>query len=153
MTAIDLRWTIDEPRADEYPAWRALFAEYALSQRITMNDKAFERVWGWILDPQHPVSCLVIRDRDNTPVALAHYREFPCPLGASVGCFLDDLYVTPAVRGNGIAGLLLDALTVLARERGWHVVRWFADTANAPARRVYAHRARAMPWITYDRIP
>jgi len=153
MTATDLRWMIDEPRADEYGAWRALFAEYAEFERISMSDALFERVWGWIRDPDHPVNCLLVRDRDGTPVALAHYREFPCPLGGTTGCFLDDLYVRPDRRGRGLAGLLLDALGVLGRERGWSVVRWFADADNTPARRVYARKARTMPWITYDRTP
>ena len=57
-------------------------------------------------------------------VGLAHYRSFPEPLlGKDVG-FLDDLFVPPAHRGQGIGRKLIDAVAAIARQRGWPVLRW-----------------------------
>lgn len=49
---------------------------------------------------------------------LAHFRPFARPLSATIGCFLDDLFVDSARRGAGAADLLLNELgKSRARER------------------------------------
>ena len=118
-----------------------------------MNDQMADRIWGWIHDPAHPVECLLAKDAAGKAVGLAHVRAFPRPLLAATGGFLDDLFVDPAVRGQGVVDALMKALRELAAERGWVSVRWITADDNYRARSVYDRVGRKTPWITYDMDP
>ena len=48
------------------------------------------------------------------PVGLAHFRPFARPLAASIGGFLDDLFVAPEARGSGAAQALIEAVAATA---------------------------------------
>ncbi len=75
------------------------------------------------------------------------------PPTATVGGYLDDLYVDPAARGTGAADALLAALARLAGQRGWSVVRWITAEDNYRARSKYDQHTTRTPWITYDMTP
>ncbi len=80
-------------------------------------------------------------------------RAFARPSTASIGGYLDDLYVDPHARGTGAADALLAALAQLAAERGWSVVRWITADDNHRARSKYDQHATRTHWITYDMVP
>ena len=68
------------------------------------------RVWGWLHDPAHEVEGLVALASGAGPVGIAHFRPFARPLAASIGGFLDDLFVAPEARGSGAAQALIEAV-------------------------------------------
>ncbi|MCB5170406.1 GNAT family N-acetyltransferase [Streptomyces bambusae] len=140
-------------RAEDFPQWRVLYRGYADFYGVAQTEEAAERVWSWIHDPGHEVNALVAEDADGRLVGLAHYRPFARPLSATVGCFLDDLFVAPDSRGSGAADLLLAALRETAAERGWSVVRWITADDNHRARAKYDQVATRTMWITYDMTP
>jgi GNAT superfamily N-acetyltransferase len=84
---------------------------------------------------------------------LAHVRRFARPLSATVGGFLDDVYVDDRARGTGAVDALLAHLARLAAERGWSVVRWITADDNYRARSKYDTVAQRTSWITYDMAP
>ena len=145
--------TIVRPAKADKPAWRRLYDGYATFYKRPMNDQMADRIWGWIHDPAHPVECLLAKDAAGKAVGLAHVRAFPRPLLAATGGFLDDLFVDPAVRGQGVVDALMKALRELAAERGWVSVRWITADDNYRARSVYDRVGRKTPWITYDMDP
>ncbi|WP_282692202.1 GNAT family N-acetyltransferase [Streptomyces sp. CC208A] len=140
-------------RAEDFPQWRALYRGYADFYRVEQTEEAARRVWSWVNDPDHEVGALVAEDGGGRLVGLAHYRPFARPLSATVGGFLDDLFVDPAHRGSGAADLLLAALRELAAERGWSVVRWITADDNHRARAKYDQVATRTMWVTYDMAP
>jgi len=79
-----------------------------------------------------------------------HCREMPSPLrGARVG-FLDDLFVAPDARGQGVVEALYDALRELGRAQGWPFIRWITAEDNARARAVYDKLSAKTHWVTYQ---
>jgi GNAT superfamily N-acetyltransferase len=109
-----------------------------------------ERVWSWLVDPQHELEGLLAVDRDGKAIGLAHFRPFARPLAASVGGFLDDLFVTPGWRGQGIGEALIEAVAAEGRRRGWVVLRWITAEDNARARALYDRIAEHTRWVTYQ---
>lgn len=143
-------WQV-RPLADrDHDRWRTLYAAYAAFYRVEQSDEQVERTWRWLRDPTHPVEGLVVEDDDGAVAGLAHVRPFPRPLSASVGGFLDDLYVDEPARGTGAVDALLDALRSRASERGWSVVRWITAHDNARAQAKYDQVAVRTSWVTYD---
>ncbi|MFF9851074.1 GNAT family N-acetyltransferase [Streptomyces litmocidini] len=140
-------------REGDFDQWRALYRGYADFYRVEQSEEAARLVWSWIHDPAHEVEGLVAEAADGRLVGLAHFRPFARPLSASVGGWLDDLFVAPADRGSGVADLLLDALRGIGAERGWSVVRWITADDNHRARSVYDRVATRTMWVTYDMTP
>jgi GNAT superfamily N-acetyltransferase len=134
-------------------AWERLYAGYAAFYRVTQTAEMRARVWGWIMDPAHEVKALVAENAAREPVGLAHFRPYARPLSASVGGFLDDLFVDPAARGQRVADALIEAVAAEGRRRGWTVLRWITADNNYRGRGVYDRLAQRTMWITYDKTP
>ena len=69
------------------------------------------------MDPGHALYDVVVQREDGPAAGLAHVPPFAEPLTATVAGFLDDLYVSPADRGRGAGGALLDEVRTLADRR------------------------------------
>ena len=74
----------------------------------------------------------VIAEQDRAPVGFAlFFHNFSTWTGKR-GLYLEDLYVTPEARGQGVGGALLAHLAGVALDRGcarfeWSVLDWNAD--------------------------
>jgi GNAT superfamily N-acetyltransferase len=129
--------------------WDRLYAGYAAFYKVAQTDQMRQTVWGWLHDPDHATEGLVAV-QNGTVVGLAHFRAFARPLSATVGGFLDDLFVDPAARGSGAAAALLKAVSDTGRTRGWTVIRWITAEDNYRARALYDRVADRTKWVTYD---
>ena len=142
--------TIRDVAAGDRASWDRLYAGYAAFYGVDQSAAMRDMVWGWLLDAGHQTGGLVACDADGAVIGLAHYRAFARPLSASMGGFLDDLYVDPAARGTGAAEALIGALREIGTTRGWSVIRWITAENNYRARGVYDRVAARAPWVTYD---
>ena len=69
------------------------------------------------------------------------------------GIYLEDLYVTPELRGQGLGQALLAELAALCVERGYGRLEWWVLDWNEPARGFYTRlRARPMDEWTVHRL-
>lgn len=76
---------------------------------------------------------VVIAEMDNEPIGFAlFFHNFSTFLGKP-GLYLEDLYVTPSMRGKGIGKLLLAFLANLALERGCGRFEWWCLDWNTPS--------------------
>ena len=130
--------------------WDRLYAGYAEFYQVTQTPEMRDRVWSWLHDSAHGTEGLIAEAADGGAIGLAHYRAFARPLSATIGGYLDDLFVDPRMRGNRVADALIKALGEEGRRRGWSVIRWITAESNAPARSVYDRVAKLTPWRTYD---
>jgi ribosomal protein S18 acetylase RimI-like enzyme len=78
------------------------------------------------------------------------YRTYSTFL-AEPGIYLEDLYVKPDARGQGVGSALLSRVARIAMERGWSRVEWEVLDWNEPSIRFY-RRLGAVPmdaWTKY----
>lgn len=141
--------TVRPVKASDHGAWDALYQAYAAFYQVEQTPEMRDRVWGWLIDPDHEV-CGFCAEVDGALVGITHCRRFARPLAAATGLFLDDLFVTPEARGTGAAGGLIDAVRAKAAGEGHSIVRWITAEDNARARGLYDKIARATGWVTYD---
>jgi GNAT superfamily N-acetyltransferase len=133
MTDYQTSFVIENDKAE----WRVLFNGYADFYGVPMDDSTADKVWGWLLDPNHLLEGLVARDASGTIAGFVHVRACPRTLGGCDVGFLDDMYVSPDARGSGASDALFVGLRVLAVERGWPTVRWITQHFNARGRAFY----------------
>lgn len=139
--------------ASDRAAWDRLFAGYAVFYKVEQTAEMRDRVFDWLMDPEHSSNGLVAEDVQGKVVGFTHYRPFVSQLSARTNGFLDDLYVDPDARGSGAAEALINAVGAVAREKGWGVVRWITADDNYRGRGVYDKLATRTMWISYDMKP
>jgi GNAT superfamily N-acetyltransferase len=64
-------------------------------------------------------------------------------------CYLEDLFIDPAMRGRGIGGDLIEDLLRLGRAKAWSRIYWNARESNTAARRLYDRFATADDHVRY----
>jgi ribosomal protein S18 acetylase RimI-like enzyme len=79
-----------------------------------------------------------------------HFRAIPSPIRGAIVGFLDDLYVRPEYRGEGVVDALFKALDESARTNHWPFVRWITAENNYRGRGVYDKVAEKTQWLTYQ---
>jgi len=62
---------------------------------------------------------------------------------------LDDLFVLPAHRGQGIARALIGAAVEMGRARGWSHLRWMVPAGDTGAIALYERIASPTDWRSY----
>lgn len=147
------QYVLRAPTAADQEAWRNLYRQFAEHYTVAVRAEHQDLVWSWVMDPDHPLNCLLAVAPNGDLHGLAHYRAFTRPLAGSVGCFLDDLLVDEGVRGSGAADALLHGLRQIAADNGWTVIRWITADDNHRARSVYDEFAVRTMWVTYDMTP
>jgi GNAT superfamily N-acetyltransferase len=87
--------------------------------------------------------------RDGRMVGIVHYLFHASTWSADV-CYLQDLFVDPAVRGQGVGAALIEHVAEVARERGAARLYWLTQAHNARARALYDRLAQHKGFIRYD---
>lgn len=140
---------------DAIPADTALILELirdlAVYERLADACVATEEALRETLFGDAPAAEVIIAEWDGLPAGFALYFHTYSTFLARRGIWLEDLFVRPERRGNGIGKALLQRLaeTALARDCGrleWAVLDW-----NAPAIGFY-RRLGAVPlddWTTF----
>jgi GNAT superfamily N-acetyltransferase len=97
----------------------------------------------------HPAAEILVAERDGEPLGFALLLDLPEIVFARRCGQLDDLFVLPAQRGQGIARALIAAALDLGRARGWSHLRWFVPERDAAAIALYDRIADRADWRSY----
>lgn len=137
------------PQAADRARWGELFTGYLDFYKVPEAERDLDVVWDWLLDPAHIVRGLVAARPDGELFGLAHFHEMPYTLRASRICYLSDLFVEPAARGQRIGETLIEALLAVCREEGWTSCRWLTADDNYSGRSLYDRFSPKSPFIAY----
>jgi GNAT superfamily N-acetyltransferase len=65
-------------------------------------------------------------------------------------CYLEDLYVDPASRGQDVGRALLEAVKAAGTERGAETLYWHTQQYNGRARSLYDQVGRPTSFVVYE---
>ena len=88
--------------------------------------------------------------RNGELVGFTHYLFHASCWSPNV-CYLQDLFVTPACRGQGVGQVLIDRVADHARQAGSPRLYWLTQSDNMVARRLYDRVAAHTGFIRYER--
>lgn len=130
--------------------WRRLWTGYLTFYETTRPEAVYARTWGRLHDPAEPMHGLVA-ERDGAVMGLCHiiYHRH-CWHEADV-CYLQDLFVDPAVRGSGAGRALIEAVYAAADAAGAPMVYWLTQEFNYAGRMLYDRIGQRTPFIRYVR--
>lgn len=140
----------DAGAADE-PGWRALWAAYTTFYRADLPEAVTAETWRRILDPASILSGRVAMAGDGELVGFTISFLHPATFGTDSICYLEDLFVAPAHRRQGVGRLLVQDLVDRAKAEGWARLYWHTE-ANNPARRLYDQFVAADDYVRYRMV-
>lgn len=142
--------TVAPPVAADREQWENLYYGYAEFYQVPMNQDILDNNWNWIFDEDFPFYALLAKTDDGKAVGLMHFREMPSPLRGRMVGFLDDLFIPPELRGQGIVEALFKALDQACADKDLPIIRWITAEDNYRGRAVYDRIGEKTHWQTYQ---
>jgi GNAT superfamily N-acetyltransferase len=133
--------------ATDHARWLELARGYKSFYKTPVSDAEYQRAWKrllandgvWGLGAHH----------DGRLVGITHYLFHSSTWNEEV-CYLQDLFIDPALRRRGIARALIEAVAKAALARGAERLYWLTQEHNAAARALYDQVAKYNHFIRYD---
>jgi GNAT superfamily N-acetyltransferase len=133
VTAVRIRPA--EPR-DE-PRWRELFEAYTRFYEREPREEITRHTWSRILDPAAPVHAVVAEAPGLGVIGIANYLTHESTGSLTPVCYLQDLFVDPSTRAQGVGKQLIDWLIEEVGRRRWSRLYWSTRETNYRARALY----------------
>lgn len=137
-------------RDDDREAWDELWRGYLRFYRADVSDAVTDAAFARLREERDGMLGLVAVDESDRPIGLAHLVFHPSTWSETRYCYLEDMFVSPAARGGGIAHALFDAVYAAARERGAEKVYWHTQQYNGAARSLYDTVGHLTSFIVYE---
>lgn len=130
--------------------WLALWAGYLTFYECPdLDPKTTAHTWAMLTGPRDDVFGLVA-EQGGEVVGFVHGVVHANTWAAQPICYLEDLFVDPAKRGQGAGRALIEAVVHRAKSNDWAQVYWRTAETN-PARKLYDQVADKIDFVTYVR--
>ena len=146
-TAISIRPLASGDRADWATMWCDYLAFYGTSVTSEIEDTTFRRLLG---TDSRDFSCR-LAEVDGRISGLVHFLFHRHAWKIENVCYLQDLYVRPDMRGQGVGLALIKAVYRIADKEGAPSVYWLTQDHNHTARRLYDRVGVLTPFVRYNR--
>jgi GNAT superfamily N-acetyltransferase len=135
----------------DVPTLLDLFGELAEYEHLTHELRATESGLTAALFGERPAAEALIAERDGVVLGYALYFPTFSSFLTSTGVWLEDLFVRPSYRGEGVGRALLSAVATRVCERGGERLEWAALDWNELALGFYRRMGAttASEWITH----
>jgi GNAT superfamily N-acetyltransferase len=135
-------------RQDEYAAWYALWRGYQAFYKVDIADEVSLLTWQRFFDETEPMHCDLI-EVDGAVRGLVHSIDHRSCWMKACSCYLQDLFVAPQCRGQGLGRRLIEHVYVQARSRGCARVHWLTHESNLDAMKLYDRIADKPGFVQY----
>jgi GNAT superfamily N-acetyltransferase len=145
------RLRIDAAAEADVPLVRQLIAELAEYEKLAHEMKATDEALRSAMFGPRPAVEAIIARMDDEPVGFALFFQNFSTFVGKPGLYLEDVFVRPAWRGQGIGYALLQHLAKIAVERDYGRMEWSVLDWNEPSIAFY-RRIGARPmdeWTVY----
>ena len=121
----------------DLPLIASLIRELAEYEKLTHEVRFDEAELGRYLFGERPYAEVLIGELDGDPQGFALFFPNFSTFEGKPGIYLEDLFVRPAARGNGLGKALIASVAALAAERGCARFEWSVLDWNTPSIRFY----------------
>lgn len=137
-------------KPEDRSQWDALWQGYLTFYQQELSAEQTDLTWQRLCDDEFEMHGLVV-ELDGELVGLAHFSFTHSSWAENRDLYLEDLFVSPAVRGRGFGKTLILTLDEIAREEGARKIWWETHKDNATARRLYDSVAELSEFVKYSR--
>jgi GNAT superfamily N-acetyltransferase len=138
---------IRDPSSKDEAAWRGLWSAYNAFYDAAVPEVVTQVTWRRILDSHSAIFARLAENHGDIigfTVSVLHEGTWTIePI-----CYLEDLFVEPSSRRQGVGRVLIQDLVDRARARRWSRLYWHTRAGN-PARALYDQFATADDFVRY----
>ncbi len=142
---------IRELLASDQKNWTELWSDYLTFYKTSVSTKMFDLAFERLTSGDSGEFQGLIAELDNQPVGLAHTLTHRHGWYEEKVIYLQDLFVSPQARRNGIGRALVNEIYRRADTAGTPNVYWLTAADNLDARILYDQIAADTGFIKYQR--
>ena len=132
----------------DYEFWLKLWQSYLTFYETSLPVSTTDATWRNLLDSNVAIHGFGAW-QDDTLVGITHVVLHPNTWNTTECCYLEDLYVSESVRGQGVGRALIEYVYDFARQQNCNRVYWTTQESNTDARRLYDKLASLTDMVQY----
>jgi ribosomal protein S18 acetylase RimI-like enzyme len=129
--------SIREIEARDESRWRELWLGYCRFYERDVSEAITRHTWARIMDEAAPVHAIVAERTGVGVIGMANYVIHENTWSLTPVCYLEDLFVDPAERAQGVGKQLIDWLVAQMQAQDWARLYWNTRENNYRARGLY----------------
>ena len=130
-------FVIDKLNKDDREVWEKLWQD-SVAEHGSIPQDAVDQTWTFLMEEiPFGVNGLCTRDQDGNLIGFLHYILHPVAGAVRPVCYMQDVYVDPASRRQGIATHMIAALSHMCNNNGWERIYWLVESENTAAQSLY----------------
>ena len=138
-------------RKEDFSNWKTLWCQYLKFYKSSVDNVVYETTFKRLISNQHTYQNAFVAAQENSLIGLAHYIYHPHNWKIEDVCYIQDLFVSPNIRGSGVGRALIEAVYSASDEKKIATVYWLTQDFNKQARRLYDNIGSLTPFIKYNR--
>ena len=142
--------TIRALRTDDWDGWSKLWVGYLAFYRAELDDLTTQSTFERLCAGQEGMFGLLALDDTGKAIGMANCVVHPTTWSRQSKCYLEDLFVDPAARGQDVGRALLLAVKEAGTERGADQVYWHTQEYNGRARSLYDQVGHPTSFVVYE---
>ncbi|NBF05968.1 GNAT family N-acetyltransferase [Pseudomonas sp. Fl5BN2] len=140
--------TVRRIQPSDHEQWLQLWLAYQDFYQVSLDEQVSLSTFQRFFDPQEPVYSAVAVQGDQL-IGFVNAVLHRSTWASSDFCYLEDLYVAPAIRGSGAGKLLIEWVQGFARQQGCGRLYWHTHETNERAQKLYDWVAQKSGFIEY----
>lgn len=136
-------------RAADREAWLPLWNAYLEFYREALSSEQTALTFDRLVDSESGMRGAIATDADDQAIGFVHWLPHASTWSRADVCYLEDLFVDPTARGEGVGRALIRHVEEWARTAGCAHVYWLTQAGNAAARGLYDRLAEDTGFVQY----
>jgi ribosomal protein S18 acetylase RimI-like enzyme len=132
----------------DFDAWLLLWRGYQAFYKVDTADDVTRSTWQRLHDDAEPMHCDQA-EVDGVVRGLVHSIDHRSCWMKEPSCYLQDLFVAPECRGQGLGRRLIEHVYAQARARGCARVHWLTHETHTDAMKLYDRIADKPGFVQY----
>ena len=137
--------------AKDRTKWSSMWTKYLNFYDSEVSVKIREMTFTRLIDPKQKVQNCLVAERNGNLIGLVHFIYHAHNWKIEDVCYLQDLFVDPKARCQGVGGALIKKVYSAADLNGTPSVYWMTQDFNVDARVLYDQIGNLTPFIKYSR--
>ncbi|MGJ0638523.1 GNAT family N-acetyltransferase [Xenorhabdus bovienii] len=136
---------------EHYPQWLVYWRAYQEFYEVDLTKDITAKTWACFFDAEEPMYCAVALEGDKI-LGFVHYLYHRSTWAETDFCYLEDLFVSPEVRGRHVGRNLIEFVQREAQKQNCGRLYWHTQETNLRGQRLYNWVAEKSGVIEY-RMP
>lgn len=131
--------------------WHALWTAYLAFYESRLPEDVTASTFQRLINPARTAQFAFVAEQERRLIGLVHAIVHHHNWRVEDVVYLQDLFVSPDMRGTGAGRALIEAVYAAADANGTPTVYWLTQDNNATARQLYDRIGTLTPFVKYQR--